>query len=215
MDLEQVGDHIIGVGCGFGDDPNSIWTEPGQGNAECEVLCLDYCANLGTGYEMLESNCEGYCQEGTRADMACNADVECPEGACSGGDPPAHRNKCQCSCVRRTGDPAPPGAMHCSAGIQIIVEYDPPCESENGINDTFILLPTICVPLTTETANGKILDSNAFPGAEIVGLEMEGVRGACPDLATSVTTGIEMAGNISIFDSSIGDLQVQAVVRME
>jgi hypothetical protein len=105
--------------------------------------------------------------------------------------------------------------MYCNAGIQIIVEYDPPCESENGINDTFILLPTICVPLTTETANGSIVDANAFPGVDIVGFEWNGVRGSCPDLATSVTTGTEMVGNISIFDSSIGDLQVQAVVRME
>jgi hypothetical protein len=214
MDWEQIGNHDVGV-CGLDDDPNTLQTVPGEGNNECTVLCDAYCDSLGEGFYAIDSGCEGYCQgAGPRLDMSCAFDVDCPQGSCAGGDPAAHLNHCFCSCIRRTGVPARPGAISCTIGVQILIEDDPPCKFDDGIDDITIFLPDTLVPVTTEISNGQIRNANFTPGVNLIGNELYGVPGSCQDLATSVAAGIELFGQIIFWDSAIGDLQTQVLTRV-
>ena len=72
-------------------------------NAACQASCASACTtfNLGT---LFDSGCEGFCEGGTRDNLSCLYDSECPGGSCNGGDSLngttlPHGNICGCACI--------------------------------------------------------------------------------------------------------------------
>jgi hypothetical protein len=186
--------------------------DPNDANPECDRMCDTYCESLepAGSFRTILAACEGWCQTGPREDLPCDFDVDCPQGSCGGGDPIQHRFACGCDCLQVGGDPSPPGAMNLDLGVQINVEQGPPC-GEGVI--TIFLLPK-CVPISTELSTGIIVDANAFPGTTVGGQLLTGVRGRCSDIANGVLTGLEMNGAAHFLDSSIGDLQVEVLLKL-
>ncbi|MFQ5513753.1 MAG: DUF4215 domain-containing protein, partial [Myxococcota bacterium] len=215
LDMQNVVQHSMSF-CGLLDDPNDIKTMPGTGNAECDGSCNDYCASLGPNFVQLESECEGYCISGPRIDQGCRVDVDCPEGACAGGDPVEHKNQCNCSCLEVAGGPSRPGGLACQAGVQITVENFEPCRSLDGLDDITINLPGKCVPLTSENSVGTIFNANnrAFT---LAGGERLGDPPRCATLQGDPALPVDarLAGNIPFWDSALGDLQTPVIVQFK
>jgi hypothetical protein len=96
-------------------------------------------------------------------------------------------------------------------GTQINIEANRPCD---GLDITIELAPK-CVPVSTETASGIILDANADFGETVGGRPLTGASGSCIDIASGVVTGIILKGSAHFLDSNIGDLQVEIVVELK
>lgn len=233
LDYDLLQDHTIGS-CGDPDDP-----EDTTGNAECRELCRNHCAAMGR--EILDFNCSGYCKGGIRADQKCVcdspspictgahcADLEDPtrSGSCNGRDnlrPPGRANVCSCQCLATGGNPSRPGALNLQVAAQIIVQTAPPC----GQGGVLLRLPPQCVPLTTETASGILINANnvtdparcVIPGPSCNQIPNRGERGeklvvtgkpvSCEQLRSQGMSGVNLVGNISFFDSTLGDLETQ------
>ncbi len=145
-----------------------------------------------------------------------------------------HGNICGCSCLELGGVPSRPGALQCNVGVSIVVESntDAPCgqQCNGGVNhgqscvndvfcpggvcedDTLMVMDRRCIPITTETASGLIVDTNNTSPKEIEtghGASV-GVPTLCDDLATSMTTGMELVGVVNFLDSNLGDLAIAA-----
>lgn len=192
LDTELIQDHRIG-NCGL--------TFPAIGNSECADQCASYCDGLPGSFTVYDSSCEGYCQGGANADETCTFDVDCPGGTCAGGEPVAHGNKCNCQCLQVGGGASRASGFTCDLGVRITIENNLPCD---GL-DVRTVWGDVCIPLTTETAKGTLLDSN-IGGPPITG-ELVGTPLSCPAMATDVS-GLVLGGNLSFFDTSLGDLEV-------
>ena len=130
--------------------------------------------------EFFDSGCEGFCEEGPNADGPCEFDTDCPDGSCVGGEPVVHLQVCQCQCVGGGGTPSPPGGFLMRIGARLEVEQMPPC----GDGDAFIILPPICIPLTTEQTTGVLLRANNIvPETQFGPFSDSGGRLSCEDLA--------------------------------
>ena len=81
-------------------------------------------------------------------------------------------------------------------------------------DDITIFLPSTCVPITTEVSNGTLLNADQF-GPPLIGPPLEGVPSSCETVATSVTTGLVMNGQIAFYDSTIGDLQTLVTTTLK
>ncbi len=190
--------------------------DPPTGNAECDRMCGIYCDSLEPQGEFLPilQACEGYCQAGPRENLFCELDVDCPQGSCAGGDPVFHGNACGCDCLYIGGNPSRPGGLECQAGVQILVETFPPCDT----TDIFIFLPTKCVPITTESSIGTILNANDGIGNVLpIGGQrvLTGTPGNCTDISNGIVSGMKLTGTANFFDSNLGDLQVEITLELE
>jgi hypothetical protein len=208
----NVGPDVFSVDPNQFNDPLCDDSDPNGGNAECDRMCDTYCAipePTGTFTPILAA-CEGFCQSGSREDLPCQFDVDCPFGSCGGGDSVAHRYACGCDCLRVGGGPAPAGALNCEVGVQVNIEPAPPC----GEGIIVISLLPKCVPMSTETTMGIILNANNSPGTSIGGRTLAGVPGNCNDIANGDVTGLTLTGPAHFLDSNIGDLQVEVTLVM-
>lgn len=228
-DLLQV--HTIGA-CGVPGDPNDT-----SGNPSCQSMCQQYCQGMDaemvdfgcTGY------CKsGGDPEGSKTNLACDCDGPlggggaceslnhcAPNGSCNGKDRAAarDRNVCGCQCLTEGGNASRPGAVNFRVGAQIIVETAPPC----GSGAVLLALPGQCIPLTTEISTGALTRANnptnpeacpnglPAPGCPQIPaegkLERKGVPVTCEDLMQGTASGMNIVGNISFFDSTIGDIE--------
>jgi hypothetical protein len=226
LDYDLIQDHSIGP-CGDPNDPQDR-----SGNSDCEQQCLEHCAAMGR--EMLDFGCSGYCKGGSKVDQKCICDSptslctgdHCADpdpsksGSCNGKDNLPNPNVCGCQCLETGGNPSRPGAMNFQVASQIIVEAAPPC-GEGGV---LLRLPPQCIPLTTETATGILVNANdvrscpanqptcnQIPNRGVVGekLVRVGRPVTCSQLQSQGMSGVNLAGNISFFDSTLGDLETQ------
>jgi len=214
MDVTVITDHSVGLDA-VALDPDQFLApfcgllDP-DGNAECERMCNVYCASLepAGSFVPILTNCEGFCQGGVDDGLPCSLDADCPFASCAGGDPVAHSNQCGCDCEQIGGNPSRPGAIQCTAGIQINIEAAAPCGEGDDI--TIFLAPK-CIALTTERALGTILDANVRFGDAVppVDRPTTGVPADCDDLANDIATGVSLVGEANFIDSNIGDLQVE------
>ena len=208
LDLDVIGDHDIGPDVEDGD-PNGFpvpfcgIANP-DGNAECAAMCEIYCANEPGNYEFFDSACEGFCDGGSSDGDACNEDLECPGGGCNGPDPVSsgHPGLCQCTCLEIAGSPAPRGGLTCEIGVAVVVESQTPCDG----TDVSLEIPSQCVPLTTQQSTATLRDAEAQTGQTIVSPVRTGSPIECADLAAGNMGDFLMAGNLSFYDSDVGDL---------
>jgi hypothetical protein len=200
IDLDMVTAHDIGF-CGLGDDPNDD-DIPGEGPQECIDLCEAYCADLGGIHKRTHGQCEGYCTSGPRMDIPCETDSECPGGDCAGGEPVAHENRCFCHCLETGGIPGDPGSAWCSMRAGLVIEYDPPCD-ELDVNFS---TEKVCVSITTEDAQGLVVNAGAVPGQTIGPLVAAGESIPCPERAANGPAGTTMVGYVGFMDSGLGDM---------
>jgi hypothetical protein len=191
------------------------------GNAACSNDCDVHCAGLGSA--QLGSGCVGYCSGSNPADMGCTTDSQCTtagNGACNGPNHPTHANTCQCTCVDDGAfGGSDPGDVQCSLGVHMTVETAAPCDG----TDTQIDLGTMCIPMTTQRAKGKIVDANYTAAATVPGPapgpnanDRTGAPLACSTVDSGTTTGLEAVGAFTIFGSgTLGDLSfgVRAVCQ--
>jgi hypothetical protein len=171
-------------------------------NAACEAECETYCTSIGA--DVLNADCEGFCQGGVNADLPCTQeDSECPGGYCAGWVD-GHGNICNCDCVAVGGTPSGAGALQCNMGLEFHNEYDTPC----GDGDIGIVLGSGCLTLTTQTVTSQIHNANNTPGNEFSDppFTTSGAAVDCLDLATSTTTGLTLAGLGNLIDMSAGDM---------
>lgn len=207
-------------------------TNPGlqcTGNEDCRQDCVEFCA--AKGRVMSDFGCTGFCKSGVNKDLPCRCDSptgECtgancaPDGSCNGKDirdaDPVPNNVCGCQCIDEGGAPSRPGAVNFQVPAQIIVETGPPC----GTGPKLLTLAPQCIPLTTETSTGVLTNANnnfncagGEPGPGCTQIPPEGrltLTGApvtCENLRAGNVTGMNIVGNISFFDSTIGDLETQ------
>jgi hypothetical protein len=150
--------------------------------------------------------------------MACTADTECPGGTCPGKEPAqggAHAGVCNCTCLGEgLGSNAPVGSMACNLGVAITVERD----SNQICGDVVpsITLSPLCGALTTAHAAGQAVDANNSmsgqgqrlpPGPGGRGpLEVDGTVRSCSQVDAKQITGLEFAGYLMFYDSSLGDI---------
>jgi len=177
-------------------------------NAACATACEAKCDGLGAEYSLLQSGCEGYCQGGTKNEESCLNDVDCTGGQCPGRDPVTHIGTCNCTCAGAGLGPASvPGGLTCNLGIQINVELP----SNGACGDTAtIRLPQICGGLTTETASGVLRDANNTANKTIPRFPpflSDGAAISCTNFAAGNLTGLKLVGQLSFFDSTLGDIQ--------
>ena len=66
----------------------------------------------------------------------------------------------------------------------------------------------LCVPLTTESSMGELLQANSGTGT-IGPLSDLGAPISCAALTADNSAGLEMVATISFIDSALGDLGVQ------
>jgi hypothetical protein len=209
LDTEMIHDHNVGAAAKE-LDPNQFplefcgFVDPNNGNGECEAMCNVYCADLPGSFAYFNSGCEGFCVEGPRDGLPCTFDLDCPDGSCPGSDPVAHRNKCNCNCVEIGGIPSRPGTLQCNVRAGLVIEQELPCDG----NDVSITTVQLCVPFTTETTTGEVLQANLGTGT-IGPLNSLGTPASCTALAAGVTTEIEVVATMSFIDTKVGDLMVQ------
>jgi hypothetical protein len=180
------------------------------GNGACDASCLTYCAGLGASSTEVQHGCEGFCLGGTNDDAACTLPSDCPGGLCIGSSdaspsPPQHPGRCNCTCAGTSGVSAA-GAFACNLGIQLSVEL--PTDGDCTDADTIQLRP-FCMPLTTATSTGLITTANFMGGNTIPPAGMpDTVTGAsvsCLSFDAGTLTGMQTAGHIVGFDSTLGD----------
>ncbi|HSP96750.1 MAG TPA: hypothetical protein VL049_05840 [Candidatus Dormibacteraeota bacterium] len=173
----------------------------------CSASCDATCAGLGVNYTKLLYGCEGFCNGGTNANSPCTADTQCPGGQCSGGEPPAHLNTCNCVCsASGVGAASSAGGLGCNLGVQIDVELP-----SNGVcgDPPTIVLPPLCGAVTTESSKGVLVDANNTAGKTIPSGGPNTVTGtniSCATLASSTTTNMKVVGALGFFDSTLGDI---------
>ena len=199
LDLDVLSDHNIGA-C--------------TGNPGCEGACTTYCSGLGKA--VFDSGCEGFCEGGTSDGQSCIVDAGCPGGACNGMENVPHGNICGCSCVSQGGAPSRAGGLSCEIGTDIVLEFLAPC----GDGDLILVVGSSCIPLTTESVTGLITNFNNvamddFPDPNGIGISEIGVPMSCDDLASSVTTGVQLVGAINFFGTTLGDLAVSLAFSCE
>jgi hypothetical protein len=155
--------------------------------------------------------------------MSCTTDSQCRtanNGACNGQNHSTHANTCQCTCVNDGAfGGSDPGDVQCSLGVHMTVETAAPCDG----SDTQIDLGTMCIPLTTQRAKGKIVDANFTAAATVPGAapgpnanDRSGVPLDCSVIDAGTTSGLEAVGAFTIFGSTtLGDLSfgVKAVCQ--
>jgi hypothetical protein len=221
LDYDLIADHKIGE---CREDPSR------SANADCEQQCRSHCAAMGR--EMLDSGCSGYCKGGSKVDQPCICDSPTPictgahcadpddPGSCNGRDNLTNPNVCACQCLETGGNPSRAGALNFQVAAQIVVEAAAPC-GEGGV---LLRLPPQCVPLTTETASGILIHANDVPSCQpnrptcnqipnrgVVGekLVRVGRPVPCSQLMNEGMSGLNLVGNLSFFDSTLGDLKAQ------
>jgi hypothetical protein len=175
-----------------------------DGNAQCAEQCEAACGALGPGYASLGSACEGFCQGGSNDGAACGEVSQCPGGACPGRANFGHLSICNCTCAdSRRGTPAQ--GLACSAGVRFDVEL--PSNGRCGDAVT-VRNPPFCLPLTTGESSGRLLHADnmqlaiPYSGGDLT------VRGAplsCEAIAAGPLSGLVLAGNLVLFDTTIGD----------
>ena len=175
-------------------------------NAECAAACAAHCAGLGAGYSAAAA-CEGFCQGGAQADAACTRESQCPGGSCAGPEFGGHGGICNCACQgSRLGSDGGPGALTCNLGTQIAIELP----SNGACGDAVVAgFPPLCVTLTSGRAPALIADANNAPGVTIDPLSLDTPTGspiACDDLARYHATGLSLAGNLTLLDTTLGDV---------
>lgn len=227
-DLLQV--HTIGA-CGVPNDPTD-----NTGNGQCETMCqafcdardsemidfgcAGYCKAGGLNNELKDLYCR--CDSPTQT---CTGTAHCsPMGSCNGKDlrdsevnnPDAlkNRNVCGCQCIKQGGAASRAGAVNFQVAAQIIVEVGPPCDQ----GAVLLTLAPQCIPLTTETSSGVLTNANnnrncpndePGPGCAQIPDQGKLVRTGVPVPCSSLPDVSEMniVGNISFFDSTIGDIE--------
>jgi hypothetical protein len=231
-DLLQV--HTIGA-CGVPGDPNDTTGNgqcetqcrsycEGQGSQMIDFGCTGYCKSGGTANEKKDKSCD--CDsETSQCLVSTNPDVyrsNCaPNGSCNGKDNASarDRNVCGCQCLKEGGTASRAGAVNFRVGAQIIVETAPPC----GSGAVLLTLAPQCIPLTTERSAGVLTQANnpidtsgcpnGLPGpncAQIPAqgtIERTGDPTTCAALMQANAGGMNLVGNISFFDSTIGDIE--------
>ena len=121
-----------------------------------------------------------------------------------GGQPVAHANRCNCSCLNRNSGPkSRPGTIQCEGGIAVSIERELPCDRFDVVTEL-----VACVPTTTERISSVITTANAITGAKVGGLTDIGTPVTCEDLAAGNVTGQRRVGNSSSVDQSLGDQNV-------
>lgn len=199
------------------------------GNEECRAACVDFCD--AKGRVMIDFGCTGFCKTGGRVNQECRCDSQtstcttplfCPDGSCNGKDVRDGEMKpdgvCGCQCIDAGGAPSRPSALNLQVPAQIIVETGPPC----GTGAKLLTLAPQCIPLTTETATGVLTNANnnfsctnGEPGpgcAQIPSsgrLVLKGAPVTCEQVRAGNVSGMNIVGNISFFDSTIGDIETQ------
>ena len=175
-----------------------------DGNAQCGEQCGAACAALGPGYALLGSACEGFCQGGSNDGAACTESSQCPGGACPGRANFGHGSICNCTCAdSRRGAPAQ--GLACSAGLRFDVEL--PSNGRCGDAVT-VRNPPICLPLTTGESAGQLLHADnmqlpiPYSGDDLTG---RGAPVSCDAIAAGPLTGLALAGNLVLFDTTLGD----------
>jgi hypothetical protein len=231
-DLLQV--HTIGA-CGVPGDPNDT-TGNGvcqtmcqgycerQGSQMIDFGCTGYCRSGGVDNAKKDHSCE--CDsETSQCLVSTNPDVfrsNCaPNGSCNGKDNalPRDRNVCGCQCLDEGGNASRAGAVNFRVASQIIVETAPPC----GQGAVLLTLAPQCIPLTTERSGGVLTQANnpidlngcpdGLPGPNCAQIPMQGtiertgVPLTCDALMDQNAAGLNIVGNISFFDSTIGDIE--------
>jgi hypothetical protein len=208
LDIDMDSDHNIGL-C--------------TSSADCEVQCAAHCGALvGIGpYSVFNEACEGYCENSTNPGAVCTDDPDCPGGSCPGptgaGPGGIHQSGeaggCQCDCNAVGGGASVAGTLQCNLGVTINVEDGAPC----GDGDVIIAVGNRCIPLTTATSTSVMHNTNNTPAKDfpVPGFNETGVGVTCPNLAGSVTAGIQLVGAVNFFDSTIGDLQSQLVLNCQ
>ncbi len=198
LDLDLLADHNIG-------DCSS--------NADCDAQCDEFCGDLGPNYARQGASCEGFCQGGDSAEMACTQDDQCPGGNCPGKEPAqggVHDEVCNCTCLgEELGDPGPAGSFSCNLGLQITVERDLDAVCGNSVPS--IILPPLCGALSTTDGVG-FLAANANNGnnrQRIGPLENSGAPISCDNFETGNLSGLRLQGNLMFFDSTLGDILVK------
>jgi hypothetical protein len=199
------------------------------GNEDCRQDCIEFCD--AKGRVMTDFGCTGFCKSGVNKDLECRCDsqaAECngancePDGSCNGKDirdtDTVPNHVCGCQCIDTEGAPSRPGGINFQVPAQIIVETGPPC----GTGPKLLTLAPQCIPLTTETSVGVLTNANnnfdcnaGEPGPGCTQIPPEGrlsLTGSpisCEQVKAGVVTGMNIVGNISFFDSTIGDLETQ------
>jgi hypothetical protein len=204
LGIVSVGDHLIGD-CGLWDDPNETDPNSLSGPSECATLCETYCpTEVGSGFHMFESSCEGYCQAGPREGLRCSADPDCPDGSCYGGEPVAHGQQCNCLCIDIGGATSSPGGFNCETGVSVELEMNEPCDAL----DSVLVFGSQCVPLTNGLAESELWHADAFPEGSIPSPPRMGVATSCAALQFDDATGAVLVGNMLFWDTLIGDMVV-------
>ena len=216
MELRHENYHDI-ADCGLGDDPNE--TDPNNltGPSACAALCDAHCAGLTHGnFSRLTSGCEGYCREGFRDGLTCTNDVDCvrpnpnfpndprpfdlaDSGDCVGGEPVAHRNRCQCECEEIGGVRSRPGDYYCWQHFATTVESNSPCDE---LDTTSFSLS--CNDRGSMRLLGTIFDVNAVEGASF-SAGMEGEAPNCRQMAQNNLGSLALAGLSMTQDGGLGD----------
>jgi hypothetical protein len=194
------------IGCNGGEARNSVLTSDHDigtctSNADCAAQCATRCGDA----DVWDSGCEGFCRGGTNDDEACASDDDCPGGSCIGIDDGEHGNVCQCECLDAAGAESRPGALRYNVGVDIDVELAAPC----GDGDLLFSVGRRCVPFTTETAQGTVLDANAEAG-EVLPPDvniLEGLPLECAELAADGTSGMSLVSGANALDVDLaGDI---------
>jgi hypothetical protein len=207
--------HNIGD-CGLGDDPNETDPNSLAGPSECTDLCQTHCAGLPGNFRVSFSACEGYCRFGVREGRVCSNDIDCTvpntdpndlrpvdilnSGECAGGEPVAHRSRCQCECKELGGARSRPGEWTCEEGLLVILETNLPCD---GLDPTQIV--KTCIPRTTATVAVTIIDADAILGATIEAAPGTGWPASCRQLSQDNLGTIHMVGWQGTVDGALGD----------
>jgi len=188
-------------------ESNSQLNNTCTGNNDCANACAVACNTPTAGFGSV-GQCTGFCSAGTQA--ACTNDSDClpSNGACNGPDPVASPGVCQCTCTNSNAfGAADPGDIQCNLSSHLVIESAAPC---NG-TDVTINVGDSCIPVTTERAVGKIINSNGgagtVPPSPLIN-DATGTAISCASLDASTTTGLVGVGAVNFFGSALGDLSV-------
>ncbi len=205
LGLDLYADHDIGPNC--------------ASNAGCATQCDAFCATLGASYTRLASSCEGFCAGGPNNEAACTSDAECPDAQCPGREPSQggpHAGDCNCSCqAKEIGAASVAGTLSCNLGLKITVERDNDQVCGNAVPS--ISLPPICGALTAGATQGVLEHegSQTGAGADLGPRNVTGIPRSCANFAAGSLTGLELAGYLPFYDSSLGDILAEQEFRCQ
>jgi hypothetical protein len=166
------------------------------GNAGCAEACEAVCG--ASGAEVWDSGCEGFCEGGTGDGASCTSDASCGGGRCNGIAGGAHGNVCQCQCIDLEGAPSEPGGLRCEIGTRIRIEASLPCDGADVLLD----LGDRCLPITTESAQARLVDRDHVPGRMLPsGTDLtQGTPVSCEALASQGAAGTVFVSAANAFD---------------